>query len=227
MKVKHGFIAFGLCVLAFLGLMAIGSPAGQASWLENGTAITGLKTFIWEVDLLIRFEVSELGVELDCLNLSTKRGEVLGSSEASEPNVGHVELLLEGCKAYFTNPELTAQQFCLLFPTALDRTDLTNEGRLIAKGLASIMTHSDKKAYLVLKNFVVEGVAGSLCSITLVGIKGEIVFDLHEGGTREKQLVSVANLALFPNKLKYGITEPLFLGSFWVRLEPKNPWGIC
>jgi hypothetical protein len=232
LKKYRGLNALGLgIILAALSLMVFSASAAQAVWLKNGATITGLENFVAEVDLLMTLEVPTLSTELDCATFSVKKGEILGSAEVTEPNVGHLEFLYEKCDAYGTTPTLALDNggLCELYETVADRTAKTNEGNIVAKALLSVVSHGGKQ-YLLVKS-----ISAQIFSRECVGvpngttITGEVTLDLHEGpGTnRVKQLVSVANLTLFPNQLKFGVNAMLLLGSIWVKLASGNPWGIC
>jgi hypothetical protein len=228
---KHGLKVLGLSVMAALGLMSFSASFAHATWLENGAAITGLKNATGEVDLLGVLEVPALSVEIDCATFSVKKGEILGSSEATEPNVGHLELLYEKCDAYGTSPTLGPDNNgkCEIYETSANRTALTNEGNILAKALALVVTHNGKQ-YVLVKNISAQ-IFSRECTALPNGltVTGDVTLDLHEGGgtNRIKQLATVANLTLFPNQLKYGINPAFLLGSVWVSLASGNPWGIC
>lgn len=147
---KHG-LKIGLSLMAALSLMALGASVAQASWLESGTLITGLKTATGEVDLLGVLVVPDLGVELDCVGFTVTEGVILGNNHANGSNVGHVTLLYTECNSYSfsvihktgehqgTALDLLLDAPCELYETTLDRTKLVNEGNILAKGLATVL----------------------------------------------------------------------------------------
>jgi hypothetical protein len=231
---KHGLKVLGLGLLAAVGLMAFSATAAQAVWLESGATITGLKNATGEVDLLGVFDVPERNVEIDCAAFKVKKGEILGNGHANGSNIAHVELLYESCTVNGISP-LTADTPCEVYETQVDRENSTNPGNLLAKGLATIIDMGGTKYVEVEGTLEAEEVFARIWSRNCLAlpngtkVKGLVTLDLHEGSTtnRVKQLVQVANLTLFPNKLKYGINPALLLGAVWVKLESGNPWGVC
>jgi hypothetical protein len=227
---RRALAVFGLAIPAVLGLLAFSAPIAQAVWLESGSTIAESKIFTGEVDTLIQLETPALNTEKDCTGLKIISGVVLGS-EASEPNIAHVEILLEGCKAYVEEP-LKALSACLFFETLADRETGKNPGNIIIKGLGEVFLHNGSP-YLQVSG-AGEGILAQIFSKNCLGdpngirIGGKIVLKLTPGETNAvEQLGEVANLTLFPNKLNIGENELLLLGSVWLLLTNQNPWGIC
>lgn len=223
---KHGLKVLGLSVMAALSLMAFSVSVVQGAWLENGATITGLKNAKGEIDTLGILEVPALNSKIDCTAFKVNPGVILGSAEASEPNIAHVGLLYEGCKGYTTSGgTLTLQSKCLLFETQVDRNALTNAGNILATALFEIITHNGAKYIKVTAHSKIwSEECVNIPNGTLV--TGNFVMQLGAASVT-KQLVSVSDLALFPNNLKFGINEAKLQGTVWVELESSNPWGIC
>lgn len=240
---KHGLRVLGLSFLAVLGL-TLSASAQAADFLENSATLNTLLTATGEIDLLLRFEVPVSNLEIDCTALNVTEGDLLGTGAGEERGVAHVKLLFLNCLAYVLVP-LEGQPGCKLFPTAADRTAGTNEGDIRVTGLVLVFLHTDGKAYLRLHGLG-EDVLTQIFSTGCIGVpngikvKGLMVFKLHNqihaGGSalapdgetnREKQLIEMADLTLFPNALRYGENIAELLGSLWVKLSNNNPWGIC
>lgn len=228
----HRFKVLRMSILVVLGLMAFSVTAARA---EGGflEALTGLETATGEVDTLGVLEVSALSVEIDCTGFKVKEGLILGSGEATEKNIAHVELLYEGCSAYVTSPVLELEKTCLLFESAADRTEQKNPGNLMAKGLAEVFLHTDGTPYLKVKGTGAEGLFTMIFSSSCIGVpngtkvKGSVVLKMTPGKEYAvKQLAEVADLKLFKNELLYGVNEAVALGSVWIKLSSGNEWAI-
>lgn len=223
---KHGPKVFGLSFFVVLNLMAFGAAIAQGVWLENGSAITGLKNFKAEIDTLNILEVPALNSKIDCTAFKVNLGVILGSGEATEPNIAHVGLLYEGCQGYTTSGgTLTLQPKCLLFETQADRNALTNSKNILGTALFEIITHNGAK---YIKVTVHSKIWSEECVNVPNGslLSGNFVVQLGSASVT-KQLVSVADLSLFPNNFKFGINEAKLPGTIWVELESGNPWGVC
>jgi hypothetical protein len=247
---KHGLKVFGLSIMAALGLMALSASAALATdsgvFLENGTAITSLKTATSEVDVLNQIEIPNSNVEIDCTGFNVAQGDLLGSGVGETAGVGHVELLYTGCKGYALSP-LAEQKNCKLYETALSKAKKENGGNIVAKGLALVFLY-EKTAlqtemgeqgtpYVrlhgvpngginVISQIFTEGCVGIPDGIKITGLQ---VFKvtLVENANGHLLLVEMADLTLFPNEMRYGENEMLFLGSTWVKLGNGQKLGIC
>jgi hypothetical protein len=239
---KHGLKVLGLSLMATLGLLAFSASAALATdsgvFLENGSAITSLKTATGEVDVLGQLQVPNSNVEIDCTGFNVSQGDLLGSGVGEGAGVGHVELLYTGCKGYALSP-LAEQKNCKLYETALSKAKKENAGNIVAKGLALVFLHTDGTPYVrlhgipnaglnVFAQIFTEGCVGIPDGIKVTGLE-VLKVTLVENAIGHLLLVEMANLTLFPNELRYGENEALILGSAWVKFAGGSTakLGIC
>jgi hypothetical protein len=244
---KNRLEALGLSCMTVLALMGLNASAAQAAdvFLENGAAITSLLSASAENDTLAQLEVPLNAIEIDCTTILLSEVDLLGSGVGEGAGISHLKILFSGCQGYSTGGgTLTLQSNCKLYPTALDRTKGTNSGRLLAEGLAEVFLHEKTKLqmemgedgtpYVLARGKGPEEVFSEIFTSGCLNIpngsqiKGLEVFKVTPGATNvEKQLVEMADLALFGNFLLFGEREVLTLGSAWVKLGNSNNWGIC
>jgi hypothetical protein len=223
----------GIGAVAVFGLTALFGTTAQAGvFLENGTAITTSLTGTGEVDTLGRFEIPALNVEIDCTTFIPLEGVLLGSGAGEEPGVGHGQALAETCKAYVITPVLTEQTGCKIYPTAADRTAGTNLGKILVQGLGEVILHGETP-YIRVKGIGAEETFSQIFTQGCIGlpngtkVKGSGTLKVTPGKENAvKQLAEMADLTLFPNKLRFGVNESLVLGSAWGKLSNENPGGM-
>jgi hypothetical protein len=237
---KHGLKVLGLSVMTALGLMAVSASTAHAvAFLENYSTITSLLIAIPEVDTLLRFQTAA-GGEIDCTNFDVLQGDLLGSGKGEEPGVAHVEFLFLQCNTYVvTEGALEAQPKCEFFKTALDREKGITTKDFTILALATVFLHTDGVPYVEVRGVGAESIFMQIFSKNCIGfpngskIKGSVILKLSPGSSAEftnakKQLVEVADLTLFPNKLFLNAAlEAKLLGSMWVKLANEEQWGIC
>jgi hypothetical protein len=99
---KNGFRAFGLCLVAALGLMAFSAAGAQATtgWLVGGNFITGNTAIHASAHTEAILSTTQLGalVEILCTTLATKEGKLTSGTVE-----GLIKLEYTNCQTFFNH----------------------------------------------------------------------------------------------------------------------------
>jgi hypothetical protein len=230
--------ALGLTFFAALALMVISAPGASATTgallilnAAKNTLFELHAPFTGRVDVLGQLHVPAINLEIDCPAFTVEEGLYLATD-----HIGHAKLLFEECKIYQLSPLSEIGGGCDVFPSALDRTHLTNLGKIKATGLLLVLNHTgadgtkkvvrvkNLSAHLFFKNCPTGSLALILGAITLLSPTG------GSGQHAVEHLLQEATGTFKLDQLLYGINNANILGSVWIKLAGAHEgleWGLC
>lgn len=216
--------AFGLSLIAALGLLAIGSATASAksSWDVEGSPLSGSKTIIGEGGegyLLVK----SLFLEIHCASLALSSGKIYNTDEAL------AELRFKGCA-------IKNNLFCKLYKTSMDMELNVNPGEIAAKGKGKLVEHSGKFYFLIEEDdaplstiYFSPGSKG--CTLWLENtVTGNPVMELPDAGISQqthliKPISGMEALLLFSNASSFGSESAEIHGSLiTVELASGESW---
>lgn len=221
---KYGLRAFGLCLMAALGLMAFTAMSAQAgTTLESGVATTtnlpATATLESTKATLDSEAIGGIKVEVHCTTLASESGVIKPGA------VGEGTLKFSGCETLLNG---SASMVCL--PKEPIVASVKLEGYLHGGNeliLASPLSGTkfaeikmDKEAGCSIgPNFEITG------SAIIKDCSNELLVDKVKHLIEQVQGIG-SDLEGHKNALKFGSKAATILGSAWIEMDTHNTWAI-